>query len=113
MANLDPEIALSALEKSGLTRYTRHTITERSVLERQFEEIRRLGYAVDREESMNGLCCLASPLKDNAGSVVGAIGTSMQTSRFVTWDESRLGTHLKAAALQVSTGLATSRAVSA
>ena len=110
MANVDREIALSALDKSGLTKCTRNTITERSVLERQFEEIRRLGYAVDREESVNGLCCLASPLRDTTGSVVGAISTSMQTPRFLTWDESRLGAHLKAAALYVSTGLAASRA---
>jgi IclR family KDG regulon transcriptional repressor len=112
IANLRPEIAHSALEKSGLTRCTSHTITDRSILTRQFEQIRRLGYAVDREEYSNGLCCLASPLKDKDGSVVGAISTSMPSSRFVEWDEARLGADLKAAALHLSTALGASKAVS-
>lgn len=112
MANLNRDIALSALEKNGLTKCTRHTITETSILEQQFEEIRRLGYAVDREEYLNGVCCLASPLRDNSGIVVGAISTSMPSSQFIAWDESRLGAHLKAAALQVSVTLGASRAAS-
>ena len=105
IAALSPDIAFSALEKGGLTKHTRRTITDRSILERQFEEIRRLGYAVDREECITGVCCLASPLRDNAGSVVGAISTSMIASQFTAWDEPLLGAHLKAAALHVSTTL--------
>lgn len=112
IANLTPDIAIPALEKSGLTRCTRRTITDPSILVRQFNEIRRLGYAVDREEYSNGLCCLASPLRDNEGSVVGAISTSMPSSQFIGWDESRLGAHLKAAALCLSATLATARAYS-
>jgi IclR family KDG regulon transcriptional repressor len=111
-ANLSPDIAISALEKAGLTRCTRHTITDRSILGQQFEEIRRLGYAVDREEYSKGLCCLASPLRDDAGTVVGAISTSMPSNQFIGWDESRLGSHLKAAALCLSAALGTSRAAS-
>jgi DNA-binding IclR family transcriptional regulator len=102
IASLDRETTRSALEKSGLTRCTRHTITDLSFLEQQMEEIRRLGYAVDREESINGVCCLASPLRDHAGTVVGAISNSMLSSQFIAWDESRLAAHLKAAALHVS-----------
>jgi IclR family transcriptional regulator, KDG regulon repressor len=105
IANLSPDIALPALEKSGLTKCTRNTITDMSILEQQFEGIRRLGYAVDREECVNGVCCLAVPLRDHAGNVVGAISTSMPASEFIAWDESRLGGHLKAAALNVSATL--------
>jgi DNA-binding IclR family transcriptional regulator len=110
IANLSRDIALSALEKSGLTKCTRHTITDRSILEGQFEEIRRLGYAVDREEYITGVCCLASPLRNSAGSVVGAISASMPSSQFIAWDESRLGAYLRAAALSATLG--TSRAAS-
>jgi IclR family acetate operon transcriptional repressor len=102
IAGLSRDTTRAALEKTGLTRCTRHTITDMSILEQQMEEIRRLGYAVDREESINGVCCLASPLRDHAGTVVGAISTSMLSSQFISWDESRLGAHLKAAALHVS-----------
>jgi DNA-binding IclR family transcriptional regulator len=109
IANLNEDVAFSALEKSGLTKYTRSTITNRSILRQQFQEFRRLGYAVDREEYMNGVCCLASPLRNSAGSVVGAISTSMLSSQFTAWDESRLGAHLKNAAVQVAATLGASR----
>lgn len=105
IANLSEEIAFSALDKTGLARCTRRSITERSILQQQFQDIRRLGYAVDREEYVNGMCCLASPLRNSAGSVVGAISTSMPTSQFSAWDESLLAAHLKNAAIRVSVAL--------
>lgn len=108
MASLSRDIVRSALEKSGLTRCTRHTITDLSTLKQQLEESRRLGYAVDREESENGVCCLASPLRDHAGNVLGAISTSMPYSQFDAWDESHLGAHIKAAALNVKATLSLS-----
>jgi DNA-binding IclR family transcriptional regulator len=112
IASLSPDIAHSALEKAGLAKCTRHTITDVSILEQQLEEIRRLGYAVDREESENGVCCLASPLRDHAGNVLGAISTSMPYSQFDVWDESHLGAHIKAAALHVKTSLGLSETAS-
>ena len=112
IANLNPDIASSALEKNGLTRCTRHTITDASILARQFEDIRRLGYAVDREEYSNGLCCLAAPLRDNEGSVVGAISASMPSSRFTEWDESCLGAHIRDAAHHLSATLGSFRTAS-
>jgi IclR family acetate operon transcriptional repressor len=83
-----------------------------SILEQQLGEIRRLGYAVDREECVTGMCCLASPLRDHAGNVVGAISTSMPSSQFILWDESSLAAHLKAATLNVSAAMAASKAAS-
>jgi DNA-binding IclR family transcriptional regulator len=105
LANLGQEVALSALETSGLAKLTRRTITDISVLAGQFEEIRLAGYAVDREEYVNGICCLASALWDSAGNVIGAISTSMPSSEFTTIDEPRLGARIKAAALRISSGL--------
>jgi IclR family acetate operon transcriptional repressor len=110
MANMSHDVALIALEKSGLKRFTRHTMTETAILERQFEQIRRLDYAVDREEYLNGICCLAAPLRDMAGNIVGAIGTSMPSSEFAAWDVSDLGSRIKAAAVRVSAALGVPRA---
>jgi DNA-binding IclR family transcriptional regulator len=109
LANLNPDLAFSALKKNSLTKYTRHTITDPSVLAQQFENIRRLGYAVDREEDLEGICCLGSPLRNSEGIVVGAISTTMLSSEFNAWDEVRLGAHIKATAQHVSAALATSR----
>lgn len=111
MASLSRDVAHSALAQPDLTRCTRHTITDMSRLELQLQQIRRLGYAVDREESRNGVCCLASPVRDDADNVLGAISTSMPSSQFLEWDEARLAAYLKAAALHVSATLGTSQAV--
>src|SRR5438270_14012919 len=67
---------------------------------------------VDRAEYTNAVCCLASPLRDHAGSVVGAISTSMPSSQVVPWHESRLAARLKAVALHISAPLFTSNASS-
>jgi IclR family KDG regulon transcriptional repressor len=108
-ANLNSDLAFSALKKNGLTRYTRHTVTDPSALAQEFENIRRLGYAVDREEDLEGICCLASPLRNSEGIVVGAISTTMPSSQFIAMDELNLGAHIKAAAQHISAALATSR----
>jgi DNA-binding IclR family transcriptional regulator len=72
IANCSHNIALPALKKPDLTRCTCHTITDMSILERPFEEIRRLGYGVDLEESPNGVCCHTVPLRDHAGNMLDA-----------------------------------------
>jgi DNA-binding IclR family transcriptional regulator len=49
-------------------------------LEAQFDEIRKQGYCVEREEFALGLCCIGMPL-DNGLSPY-AIGISAPTDRF-------------------------------
>jgi DNA-binding IclR family transcriptional regulator len=112
IAGLSRDIARSALEKTGLAKCTRHTITDIFALERQLEEIRRLGYAIDREESLNGVCCLAVPLLDRAGNPLGAISTSMPCSQFTEWNESLLGAHIRAAARCVEAKMGSTEAPS-
>ncbi|MBV9065236.1 MAG: IclR family transcriptional regulator [Methylobacteriaceae bacterium] len=45
-----------------LERFTEHTLTERELLEQEFGLIRKQGYALDREEYLSGLICLAVPI---------------------------------------------------
>jgi DNA-binding IclR family transcriptional regulator len=59
---LAPEAVRDAyLERLKLTQLTPNTITKRAVLEREFQDIRDQGFAVDEEEFAPGLCCLAVP----------------------------------------------------
>jgi IclR family acetate operon transcriptional repressor len=44
-------------------------------------EIRRLGYAVDDEERIEGVRCAASPIFNHAGTVVGAISVAAPLQR--------------------------------
>lgn len=105
LANLDRQKAGFALERIVLTRNTGRTITDIAILEKQLEQVRRQGYAVDRDEYTHGACCIGSPVRDSTGAVIAAISTSMPTSLFLTWDEARLSSRLKAAAYTLSAAL--------
>ena len=62
-----------------LEKRTENTITERTALLSELEEIRKNGYAVDREEFGNGITCVAAPVFDHTGKAVGAVGCSAFT----------------------------------
>jgi DNA-binding IclR family transcriptional regulator len=80
---------LSGLDGSALdgelARLTYQGGTERSArgpieLRERLEETRRRGYAVDRDETLEGASCIAVPARIG-GSLIGAIGLSGPSSR--------------------------------
>ena len=87
-----------------LTRYTDMTITTPAALRKELREIQTRGYAVDNEESIIGLTCVAVPLLDARGHLVAAISLSGQT-QFVLKKKSeivrRLGDVQRELALQL------------
>jgi len=105
LAGMNRHLMLYALEKRGLARSTRHTITDVATLERQFQQVRQQGYAVDREECAEGVCCIGSPVRDYTGAVVAAISVSMPTGQFLIWEEADLAACVKAAGAAVSSSL--------
>lgn len=52
---------------------TPNTITNRELLKNEIEEVTRQGYAMDREETLPGVFCLAVPVKDGTGKVIAAL----------------------------------------
>lgn len=58
---------------------TKNTITEKDALSRELECIRKNGYATDKEEFGNGITCVAAPVYDFTGKVIGVIGCSAFT----------------------------------
>jgi DNA-binding IclR family transcriptional regulator len=65
-----------------LVRHTDTTLTEADALHQEFLEIRARGYALDREEHEEGLCCLALPLFLSSATVPdGAISITAVTQR--------------------------------
>jgi IclR family transcriptional regulator, KDG regulon repressor len=105
LAHLETRKASCALERSGMVRSTGRTITDLSVLAKQLQTIRDLGYAVDLDECLEGMSCLGCPVRNCEGEVVAAISTSMPTQQFLTWDEFQLAEHLKVAALRINRSL--------
>lgn len=105
MASMDRETLLRVLERTGLPKSTAHTITDLAALEHEFQSIRQRGFAVDREESADGACCVGCPIRNCAGTVIGALSASMSAGRFHETNQTRLAAQVEAAALELSSAL--------
>jgi IclR family transcriptional regulator, acetate operon repressor len=69
------------LHQRGMPRLTVKTIISPSALRADLDRARACGYAVDDEEHAIGLRCLAAPIFDETGDVVGAISASGPMAR--------------------------------
>ncbi|MDN5345233.1 MAG: IclR family transcriptional regulator, regulon repressor [Clostridia bacterium] len=81
LAYLHPSEVKRIIATRGLARYTRHTITDQRQLEAELEKIRARGYAVDNEEIMDSLRCVAAPIRDHSGKVCAGISVSGPVAR--------------------------------
>ncbi len=74
--------AVERLSRSEpLERFTPHTITSPPHLYKELERIRAQGYAVDHEEAVEGLRCVAGPVFDHEGRIVAAFSVAGPASR--------------------------------
>jgi DNA-binding IclR family transcriptional regulator len=80
LAHMSEERVEEIIDRYGLPAYTEHTITDRDELLRELADIREKGYAVDQEEKIEGLECVASPVRIPNG-VLGAVSVSGPSSR--------------------------------
>jgi IclR family KDG regulon transcriptional repressor len=64
------------LGQTELRKLTENTIADAETLKKHLEEVREQGYAMDDEEYHPGIRCLAAPIFDHGGSIVGSIGIS-------------------------------------
>ncbi|WP_330633114.1 IclR family transcriptional regulator [Halocatena halophila] len=81
LAQYDTETVDQIIDRHGLPQKTPHTITDRETLYAEFETIRERGFAIDREERLEGLCCVATPITTPDGGALGAISISGPQSR--------------------------------
>lgn len=76
-----PEAEIQRIVAGGMKRYTDKTITEFPALIESLRIVRRNGYAVDREEYLPGVICVGAAIRDQAGTVIGAISASTPMMR--------------------------------
>jgi DNA-binding IclR family transcriptional regulator len=82
LADFD-EAGLRALfSGEKLESFTRQTIVSISDLAEHCRKIRARGYATDDGEYIEGVRCLAAPIRNRQGTVIASIGISAPKSRF-------------------------------
>ena len=69
------------VDQHGLPPVNENTVTDREELLDQLERIRERGFALDDEERLQGLRCVAAPIRPADGKVIGSISVSAPTSR--------------------------------
>lgn len=95
LAMVEPSVREAYLAKHSLEARTRHTITSRDELTKEFARIRARGYSIDNEEFHEGLQCLAVPVEGLADRFV--LGISVPKQRFAESFDRYLAALLKAA----------------
>lgn len=76
LAWLPEEHVLKIISTKGLRGYTPHTFTTQESLSEELRLTRERGYALDHEEHEEGTFCIAAPIFDAFGNVVGACSTA-------------------------------------
>jgi len=76
----DAEVA-AAMDRQSFHRFTPHTLDSPARLHDELREVRRLGYALDREEHEPGIICCAVPILGRGGRVIGALSVTSITAR--------------------------------
>ncbi|WP_295579703.1 IclR family transcriptional regulator [uncultured Oscillibacter sp.] len=66
---------------SSIVKYTNNTITDFQQLMTRIQLVRKTGYAIECEESENGIGCIAVSIIDYSGKAQGAISVSAPASR--------------------------------
>lgn len=81
LAHLPRDEVAAILDRHGLEGFTENTITEPDALFDVLDRIRKQGYALHDEERIAGIRCIALPLFDDQGDVVGSISVCGPASR--------------------------------
>ncbi|HEY6027136.1 MAG TPA: IclR family transcriptional regulator [Pseudolabrys sp.] len=76
-----PETEFERIFANGMKRCTEHTITDPVAFHGAMCTVRREGYAFDREEHLPGVICIGAAIRDQAGTVIGAISASTPLMR--------------------------------
>ncbi len=94
-AFLPPERGRELLKQNRPTALTENTLTSISAIEKEWSKVRRLGYAVNNEETIIGAIFLAAPVFDWHRQVCGSISVGLPKARYSVELGKRIALHLK------------------
>ncbi|QLG61057.1 IclR family transcriptional regulator [Halorarum salinum] len=81
LANRPESFVNDVIERHGLAGETEQTVTTPPELFDELDVVRERGFALDREEQLRGLCCVAAPITDDEGYALGALSISGPKNR--------------------------------
>ena len=81
MAYLPNTVRDRYLSYMTFAKYNARTITNRDAYLEELEKVRKLGYAMDNEEELNGVICVGAPIFNYTGYPCGAIWISDSKDR--------------------------------
>lgn len=81
LAHMSKERVEDIVRRHGLPARTPNTITDEETLFEELAEIRDRGYAYNDEEKIKGLRAVGVPIRNDDGTILGAISASGATSR--------------------------------
>jgi IclR family acetate operon transcriptional repressor len=90
------------LQQRGMRQFTRTTLSSLPALRDELTLTRNRGYAIDQEERVTGLRCVAAPLYDENSRVIGALSVSGSNRRIEDTRVRALGEMVKRAAAAVT-----------
>jgi DNA-binding IclR family transcriptional regulator len=82
LPTIEQDRILSTIE---LKRYTNETITDRDILKKELERVRKQGYALDMGERERDMRCVAAPIRKHDGEVIAAISVSGPSTRITSY----------------------------
>ena len=110
LAQLNDDMLDSYVAANPLLPLTRNTLTDLGAFKAHLQQVREQGYAYDREEYGEGVCCVAAPIFAANGQAAYSLSVSVPRSRFDE-SEAEILALVTGAAAQASTLLGFRRAL--
>ena len=81
LSEMPPDRVDEIIDQHGLPAETSNTVTDRATLKEELAQIRERGVAFDKEERAEAIRCVATPVTDKDGELLGAISISGPATR--------------------------------
>jgi IclR family transcriptional regulator, acetate operon repressor len=93
------------VQNTPLIKHTKNTLADYKSLENEFKRIREVGFSVDNEEYLAGICCMAVPITDENNHVIAAVATHFPVSRMTLTQAQEHLPALRLAAESIATSI--------
>lgn len=102
LAHMNGEELEKVLNGKNLLAYTQNTVTDVTKLKQDLAVVRQEGIGTDDEEREIGVKCIASPIKNDIGSIIAALSVSGPSARLSSKRIREMKPLIRSCALEIS-----------